>query len=57
MVTMTVQGIAQLETTANGVRTKIEAIISPSIKELMLLSCEDLINLQIIPTSRYTNAG
>ena len=46
---MAVQGITKLDVTANGVRTEIEAIISPDIKELMLVSCQDLMSLRTLP--------
>ena len=46
---MAVQGMAILSVTANGVRAEIEAIISPDIKELMLVSCQDLMSLRTLP--------
>ena len=46
---MAVKGTAILDVTANGVRAEIEAIISPDIKELMLVSCQDLMSLRTLP--------
>ena len=34
---------------ANGVTCKIHALVSPAITDDMLVSCNDLINLEIIP--------
>ena len=34
---------------ANGVTRKIQALVSPAITEDMLVSCNNLINLEIMP--------
>ena len=46
---MPVMGMATLTAGANGVTRWIHALVSPAITEDMLVSCNDLINLEIIP--------
>ena len=46
---MPVTGNPTLTAGANGVTRKIHAVVSPAITEDMLVSCNDLINLEIIP--------
>ena len=58
---MPVIGTTTLTAGANGVNRKIHALVSPAITEDMLVSCIDLINLEIMPRNfpnvRIQNAG
>ena len=46
---MPVTGATTLTAKANGITRKIHALVSPVITEDMLVSCNDLIRLEIIP--------
>ena len=46
---MPVTGTTSLTARANGTSYRIHALVSPAITEDMLVSCNDLIGLEIIP--------
>ena len=46
---MPVTGTTSLTTGANGAAYRIHALVLPAITEAMLVSCNDLIELEIIP--------
>ena len=46
---MPVTGTTRLTEGANRITHKIQALVLPAITEDMLVSCKDLINLEIIP--------
>ena len=46
---MPVTGTTSLTTGANGTSYRIQALVSPAITEHLLVSCNDLIGLEIIP--------
>ena len=52
---MPVTGTTTLTAKANGITRKIHALVSPVITEDMLVSCNDLIRLEIIPRN-FLNA-
>ena len=46
---MPLKGTTTLTTGTNGVTSTIHALVLPAIMENMLVSCNNLINLQVIP--------